>query len=153
MSRVNVTVTSDGSWFSEHNVGGYAFQIRANRVHISLWGPFKNRVQDPTEAELQSLINSLYVLKHENIKINYLTINVDCEFIVKYMFKKKKGRRERLIELSNQVSDLLDELDYSQLNIKHVKAHTKITNSRRWVNDWCDKHAKKGAKEAIILFS
>lgn len=150
MEKINVTVTSDASFYLPNRVGGFAFQIRANGIHFKKWGPFRQHIEDSTEAELKSVANALYILKEEKLKIKVLTINVDCEFIVKYMLQKKE-HKPKLQALSDQIAGYLEEIDYERLNIKHVKAHTKITNSRRWVNDWCDRHAKQGSRIATDI--
>lgn len=34
----------------------------------------------------------------------------------------------------------------NKFKYRHVKAHTSIKDSRTWVNNWCDKEAKKWMK-------
>jgi ribonuclease HI len=151
MQRMNVTISTDASFYYSHFVGGYAFQIKSDDGLIPMWGPFKDSVSNPTEAEMKALVNALYRLTLKNYKIKTLTINTDCEFIVKYMWTPNKKRRRILQKLTKKISSLLEELDYENLNIKHVKAHTKITSARSYVNDWCDKHSRLGSQIAVDI--
>lgn len=145
MDRMNVTVTSDASFYYVDKVGGYAYQIKSNDGLIRKWGPLDGKLKNPTVAELRSLWNALNRLTQEDYKIGILTINVDCEFIVKHMFTKKEGRSPAVVKMVDEISELLDKLDYDSLNIKHVKAHSEIINPRRFVNDWCDRHSRQGS--------
>lgn len=148
MNSGNITITTDASFYRRDGVGGWAFQIRGDEVFTKLWGPFKKKVESSTAAELKSLLNALSILKKKGLKIDVLTINADCEFIVKHMFTKNKKRSKVVKDLTNRVSQYLEKIDYNSLNIKHVKAHSEIINSRRMANDWCDKHAVLGSKIA-----
>lgn len=154
MERVNVTVSSDASFSYSDKVGGFAYQIKSNNGLIRKWGPFSDKIGNPTIAELRSLWNALDDLRQRNYKIQVLTINVDCEFIVKNMLDKKRDRKPEIVKMSDKIAELLEELDYNTLNIKHVKAHSEITDSRRWVNDWCDRHSRQGSMIASeILYT
>lgn len=151
MDRVNVTITSDASWYRKDKVGGWAFQIRSNDIYDKYYGPLKGHIYDATEAEMKSVLNALYLVrkKYPELKINILTINVDCEFIVKHMFNKNKKRKFRIKDLTNRISQYLEHIDYKTLNIKHVKAHTEdLSEARKFVNDWCDRHSRKGSMMA-----
>lgn len=145
MERINVTVTTDASFYLKDKVGGFAFQIKSNDCLIKMWGPLKDRVQNPTEAEMKAILNALYRLQQKGYKINILTINTDCEFIVKHMFTENENRKQIIQILTEKIRLALKALDYEQLNIKHVKAHSVINSARRFVNDWCDKHSRKGS--------
>jgi len=148
MKRVNVTITSDASFYRKDKVGGWAFQIRSKDLFEKQFGPLKGHIGDATEAEMKSVLNALYLLKtkYTDLKINILTINVDCEFIVKHMFNKNKKRKFRIKDLTNRISQYLEHIDYAKLNIKHVKAHTEdLSEARKFVNDWCDRHSRLGS--------
>ena len=143
---MNITITTDASFYVKDKVGGFAFQIRSDEGLIKLWGPLKGDIQNPTEAEMKSIINALHILVEKNYKINFLTINTDCEFIVKHMFTDKKKRKDILKELTKTISKYLNLLDYEVLNIKHVKAHTgDFSTARSRANDWCDHHSRAGS--------
>jgi ribonuclease HI len=148
MDRMNVTITTDASFFYSQKVGGYAFQINSNDGVIRKWGPLDGRIFNPTVAELRSLLNALKKLSHEAYKIEILTINVDCMFIVRRLSKGKIGKQHHVKKYSKEILKHLEELNYSDLRIKHVKAHSEITNARRYVNDWCDKRSREGCRIA-----
>lgn len=149
--RQNVTITSDASYYYQEKVGGWAFQIRHSSGVIKLYGALRGEINNPLEAELKSVLNSLHTLKSQNIKVDTLTINVDCLYIVTSLFKRNKKRNKLTEELSIKISDYLEDIDYLKLNIKHVKAHRKIEDARGYVNDWCDKHARMGSEMATKI--
>ena len=78
MERMNVTITTDASFYKKDRVGGFAYQIRSNEGLIMGWGPFKDRVTNPTEAEMKAVLNAIFKLREKNYKIDILTINIDA---------------------------------------------------------------------------
>lgn len=148
---MNVTVTTDASFYKTDKVGGFAYQIRSNKGLKKGWGPFKGKVTNPTEAEMKALITAIFTLRGLDYKIDTLTINTDCEFIVKHMFNDNEERKHIIRKLSDEISDALKTLDYKHLNIRHVKAHSTIDSRRKYVNDWCDKHCRQGSKIASAI--
>jgi ribonuclease HI len=144
MDRMNVTITTDASYFYSEKVGGYAFQINSNDGIIRKWGPLDGKIYNPTVAELRSLLNALTKVSQKDYKIAILTINVDCLFIVNSVAKGKIGKHSHVKEFSKKILNILKKLNYTDLRIKHVKAHSEITSARRYVNNWCDEHSRKG---------
>jgi ribonuclease HI len=146
---MNVTITTDASFYHAENVGGFAFQIKSNDGLIKEWGALQGKIDNPTSAELKSLLNALYMLQQKDYKISILTINTDCKFIVDSMFNVKKSWKPVTKKLVKKFKSYIDNLDYETLKIKHVKAHTgDLTNKVSWVNDWCDRKSREGSKLA-----
>lgn len=145
MKRINVTISTDGSFYLKDRVGGYAYQIKSNNGILKDWGPVDTRVSNPTEPEVIAVIHALSKLIQEDVKIHTLTINTDCEFIVRDVWNYNKTWKKVIKKLSKRLLDVLSELDYTKLNVKHVKAHSKLINNRRIANDWCDKKSREGS--------
>ena len=147
--KMNVTITTDASFYHVGKVGGFAFQIKSNDGLIKEWGALQGNLSNPTEAELKSLLNALFILQQKDYKITTLTINTDCKFIADSMFNIKDSWKPVTKKLVKKFKSYLSQLEYETLNIKHVKAHTgDLTNKVNWVNDWCDKKSRKGSKLA-----
>ena len=151
-NRENVTIVSDASYNSRNKSAGFAFQMRYGRMHLKAYGPLKGKLENPTEAEMKSVLNALHSLVKSDVKIHTLTIRTDCEFIVKHMFVEKK-RKEVFQVLISKMREYLEILDYTKLNIVHVRAHKTPENSAEYVNDWCDTHAKLGRRMAIPVWN
>jgi len=148
---MNVTITTDASFYHAQKVGGFAFQIKSNDGLIKRWGPLQGLISNPTEAEMKSLLNALFILCQKDYKISTLTINTDCKFIADNMFETKKSWKSITKKLVNEIKKYLGNLDYEKINIKHVKAHTgDLTTKVNWVNDWCDRKSREGSKLASI---
>lgn len=146
---MNVTITTDASFYHAENVGGFAFQIKSNDGLIKEWGALQGDIRNPTSAELKSLLNALYVLRQKDYKITTLTINTDCKFIADSMYNVKESWKPITKKLVKEFKKYIEELNYEKLNIKHVKAHTgDLTNKVSWVNDWCDRKSREGSKLA-----
>ena len=146
---MNVTITTDASFYNLQKVGGFAFQIKSNDGLIKKWGPLQGTISNPTEAEMKSLLNALYILRGENYKISTLTINTDCKFIADSMFNPKKSWHPITKKLVKEIKKYLDDLNYDVLNLKHVRAHTgDLSTKVSWVNDWCDRKCQEGSKLA-----
>lgn len=146
---MNVTITTDASFYHVENVGGFAFQIKSNAGLIKEWGPLQGEIANPTEAEIKALLNALYTLQQQNYEISTLTINTDCKFIADSMFNVKRSWKPITKIMVKEVKKYLKSLNYERLNIKHVKAHTgELDNKVNWVNDWCDRKCQKGSKLA-----
>jgi ribonuclease HI len=146
---MNVTITTDASFYHTGKVGGFAFQIKSNAGLIKEWGPLQGKISNPTEAELKSLMNALHMLIQKDYKISTLTINTDCKFIVDSTFNVKKSWKPVTKRLVKEFHNYIFKLNYDRLNIKHVKAHTgDLTGKVSWVNDWCDRKSREGSKLA-----
>lgn len=143
---MNVTVTTDASFYHQHKVGGFAFQIRYSDTLIKKWGPLIGKVSNPTEAELKSVLNALYIVKSKCDQVEVLTINTDCLFIVTSVFNEKKSWSTITKKLAKELRDYLSDINYKELKIKHVRAHTgDLSTNVSYVNDWCDRKSRKGS--------
>lgn len=51
----------------------------------------------------------------------------------------------REIRLKTSINGLI----MPNYELRHVKAHSKVNDARSWVNDWCDKEAKKWMRKLV----
>lgn len=137
-----ITINTDASFHPIHKVGGYAFYIVCDLFKIQKGGKFKKHPKTPQEAEIMCIGNAIATLlaQKELPKAEWLIINGDCKFGM----DKIKREEDKLSKQVNQLRQkLIARLGSSKNKFRHVKAHNGTPDARSWVNDWCDKEAKK----------
>ncbi|MCB1712422.1 MAG: ribonuclease H-like domain-containing protein [Candidatus Riesia sp.] len=150
-----VTLNADGSFYPETGKAGYAFWVSSNAGVFTSWGKLAE-AGSSEEAEMMAVINGLhYVRNHKKLQsITKIIINSDCDLIRTIMeepektlrktAEKTKRRRwltKHLIKYTNWYKG-----KHVACEFRHVKAHKGTGTPRKYVNNWCDRHAKKGAK-------
>jgi len=149
-----VTVNTDASFHIQHKVGAYAFWIVCDQGRIMKSGALKEAV-NPTDAELRCIANALHtLLKSDFVGVKKIIINSDAL----YAFEKV-GRKKPVGSPGRKVADILRKLKEKYQSerewtkpmheFRHVKAHSGTDVARKWVNDWCDKNAKKELKKLL----
>lgn len=147
-----ITVNTDASFSKEEKVAGYAFYIVCDLFKITKGGIIKSNVETPQDAEMMCMANALYsLLKQPSLpSTNLIIINSDALTTFEKIGLKKKGVGKRVAEILRQ---LRKEASYREVvmpkfEFRHVKAHNGTPDKRSFVNNWCDKEAKKWMREA-----
>lgn len=143
-----ITINTDASFNHEHKVGGYAFYIVCDLFKIQKGGRFKNHPRTPEEAEIMCIGNAIATLlaQKELPACKWLVINTDC---TGGMDKIRMQKTPLSIEVNKLWSKLIVKLGSKKNKFRHVKAHNGTPDARSWVNDWCDKEAKKWMRRAV----
>lgn len=138
-----ITINTDASYSHQKGVGGYAFYIVCDLFKIQKSGSFKHNPKSALFAEMQCIANALHTLlaQQELPKFNLLVINCDCLPAFEHISFNSKFEVGKMIFM--QLKFLRCRYEF-----RHVKAHNGIPDSRSWVNDWCDKEAKKMMRKA-----
>ena len=156
---MNVTINTDASFSHKHKAGGYAFWIVCDKGRIKSSGTLKEAL-NPQDCEMKCLANALHTLQKSEFNdgsISMIIVNSDCL----YMFEKiglGKGHPEVGKFIAKKFKSIFKNNPNERLKnkkryiLKHVKAHTNdLTQSRSWVNNWCDKEAKKAMIESVNI--
>lgn len=146
-----VTINTDASFSQKHQRGSFAFWIVSDRFKLLKSGLLRRQVSSPQIAEFRCIINAFHVLLNEDVSdVHKIIVNTDCLNVIHLIKGDKENiRRYRLASWgSNLVSTLEQMLIAKRLNpsiieMRHVKAHTDNTDARSYVNDWCDREAKR----------
>ena len=154
-----VTINTDASFNPQYKIGGYAYWIVYNGKRVKRGGLLKE-CQNSTEAEIKAIANALYRLTKTNFKdVFFIIINTDCTPAVDLITGKSKsevkGTNEAIAAIYQYISELrlansVNKTSEEYVEYRHVKAHTKATDKRSYVNDWCDKVAKDFVKLHIL---
>lgn len=137
-----VTINTDASFCPNTKAGGYAFWIKSDYFKITGANFFKDLIIGSDDAELKCIANALHTLSKYNLtakELEYLYINTDSTSAIGQIEK-------RSTELGRKIGEMIDEImtqsgTIIRYQLRHVKGHSRNTNSRSMVNKWCDKQA------------
>jgi ribonuclease HI len=149
-----ITINTDASWRERH--AGYAFWIVCDAGKIQKAGKIKKLVDNSAIAEMMCIANALHTLKHSRFsEITKVIINTDSQHCIDRLgigakFKDSSTDEclftmmEICLKLGKSIRDM-----HSIFEFRHVKAHSGKKDSRSFVNEWCDREAKKYSKELL----
>lgn len=150
-----ITINTDASFNHKQNVGGYAFYIICDTFKITKGGVFKTPPKNAQEAEMMCMANALYTLlvQPELPTTSNIVINSDCLFSFEKIGLKKNGIGKIVAQILKKVrvATSYKKSVRPKFSFRHVKAHNKTPDARSWVNDWCDKEAKKYMRIAVEM--
>lgn len=142
-----VTINTDAGFYPIEKIGSYAYWIKADGLFLKGSGVFKDACKSPLEAEFRAIINAIHILDTSGyIGITKIVFNRDNI----YTGAKKKGNFYEQM-LADKIRKLRKKCNYNDpepfYEFRHVKAHTRITAARFYVNSWCDQECKKQLRE------
>jgi ribonuclease HI len=149
MKKVRViTINTDASFNPQHKLGGYAFYIVCDLFKIQKAGMFKKPVDNSKDAEIMCIGNAISTLlaQPELPETTWLIINSDCLY---GMSDIRKSTSELAKKVNRMWAALINRTKSRHNKMRHVKAHNGTPDARSWVNDWCDKEAKKWMRIAV----
>lgn len=156
MNKVTcITINVDASFHPQEKVGGYAFWIVCSKFVIKKGGMFKTNPKNSTEAELMGIANAAYtLLKTPDLPYcRLVVVNNDCLNAHEKIGQKSNNKIGK--ETANIFKQIRGVLYYpgaqTKIHLRHVKAHSGIDDKRSYVNEWCDKEAKKWMREALKI--
>lgn len=146
-----VTITTDAGFLPFHNIGSYAYWIKADGLHLSGSGLFREAQQNAYECEMKAIINALHVLKCNGYnQIKVVIINRD---------NIRTASARKGTQLERKIYQLLKDIKRGSriynfkanekfCHFRHVKAHTKnVTDRRTKAQVWCDEQCTARLKE------
>ncbi len=150
------TITTDASYNPKYQVGGYAFWAVSNVFKITKSGVFKKKCRNPTDAEIKCIINALMVVLHGCESVSKVIVNTDSMNAIHVLTNDKYAQLYYMGGVSHNAhyraayhKVLHTAKSKAVIEFRHVKAHTENADARSWVNDWCDKEAKKAMRKAV----
>lgn len=141
-----ITINTDASFHHGFKVSGYAYYIKSDLFTFTGGGNFnKMKPKNSEEAEIMAIGNALHrLLKMENLPLSkWLVVNSDSMF---GMNKIRKASTPLGVMVSDMFIELGKRLHCKHSELRHVKSHSGVNDARSWVNEFCDKEAKKYMK-------
>lgn len=89
---MRVTIIADASFCPDTNVAGYGYWIACERGKDGGGGEMKGRVESSLIAEMQAVVNALYISIRKNLvqANDHVLLQTDCEgAILKFKTGKK----------------------------------------------------------------
>lgn len=147
------TINTDASFHPIHKVGAYAFWAVSNEFKIQKAGYLRDLCKDPTEAEINCIINAFHVIVNSNSNITKIIFNTDSKNAIsvfenqrkqihKYNLFRWKDKRKKFKGLIKHYRNITKSNRNIEVEFRHVKAHSGVKDARSYVNEWCDKNAK-----------
>lgn len=149
MKNVNcITINTDASFHPDKKIGGYAFYIICNLFKIQKAGKFKKHPKTAEEAEIMCIGNAIATLlaQKELPASTWLIINNDCQHGMNRIKKQETTLSKEVFKLW---SKLITRIGSKKNLFRYVKAHNGTPDARSYINDWCDKEAKKYMRLAV----
>lgn len=138
----NCTITTDISLDEKLQVATYAFWISTNHGYFTMTGILKAKTNSTTHAETAAIGNALsfVIQKFGEGYFDNVRVNTDSKGAKHAIDIRKKGIGESVHALCSRAG--------KDFRIVHVKGHTSKKQPRYYVNNWCDKQARKALNEA-----
>lgn len=147
------TVITDASFYSGSGrrkstspgaVGGWAAWIRIDGRPDAIkgYGVIKS-CSDSNVAEMYAALNGIWLAANSGAK--EILVRTDNSTVIGLIHGKVKAAwLVKLWKTALEDADLL----HIKLQGRHVKGHGEIIDPASYVNDWCDRHAKKAMMAA-----
>lgn len=148
---MNLTINTDASFHPDHKVGGFAFWMVCDTGRHKQSGPL-NSVGNSTEAESMAIANALHVLLNSKVPgVTKIIINTDSKNSITFIKKRAKVGTPYKIAylLIRKLKQKYNVPGGLKCEFRHVKAHSGKDDKRSWVNDWCDREAKKEMRKLV----
>lgn len=145
-----VTINTDASFCGETKIGAYAFYLRSNTFLLKKSGVFREKCATSTDAEFKCIINATKVCLQQDKSITRLIINTDCKTSIAALtgLMTNKKSIKRYAPLVAMFEKLVKKYNV-EVSLRWVKGHAGNIDARSYVNEWCDKEAKKQLRSKI----
>lgn len=140
---VRATVICDASWCPNTRSGGWACWVNINyddggHSRVTRSGIFRHRARSSNHAEQMACLNGIFLAYSYGARD--ILVQTDCLNLVTSQGSTTHPKSMREYEDAHNKY-------WSDANItwRHVKGHNlgTVQDRRTWVNDWCDKNAKR----------
>lgn len=137
-----LTINTDASFCQQTKAGGFAFYIICDSFKIKESGKFTDVSTDPSDAEIKALANAfLHLTNLENLPlVRTIIINTDSTNAIKAitdgMVTPTAMKAHKLLSRVMELTGCKD------ARFRWVKSHTRGSDRRTHVNNWCDEQAK-----------
>jgi len=155
-----VTINTDASY--REGCAGYAFWIVCDAGKIQKAGRIQGKTLGSVQSEMMCIANAIYTLKHSKFKgVNKVIVNTDSLTSINYLVGESKFKSEsplgcaidearfNMMEVCMKFGKSIRDIS-TMFEFRHVKAHSGKKDSRSYVNEWCDKEAKKYCKQSYL---
>lgn len=146
-----VTLMTDASHCQQTGAAGFGFWCVSNRGKLAGGKPLNGKIKDSYEAEAKGVANSLVIGFRSGIiqQGDTVIIQLDNIGVVFGINGKLKKKRKDVKEVLRFINNFKTQNNLS-IECRHVKGHSKKTESRFSANKHCDRLAKQQMKMARL---
>lgn len=145
-----VTVMSDASFDHITQASGYGVWAKSQRGNYQAGGNFKGQPRAAAEAEAMAVTVALFAAVRWGVAApgDKIIMQSDCQMVIDAHNGKMK-RAKRHTQLFTTVDWTKQFLEENNLTIefRHVRAHVPKEGKRNYINNVCDKLAKKAMRK------
>jgi len=143
---VNVTIYTDASWNEQST--GVAYWCRSDLGRLVGSKGIATGIANVQEAEALAVLFALRAVKASWPGFHFYIINVDNSSVIGAL----RQARPLSTDMGRKIiSTCRMYLGHQKCSVKHVKAHTKGTDVRSYLNDQCDRLSKQARRQSLIL--
>lgn len=140
-----ITINTDAGF--KDNRGTFAYYIRSDKGVISNFGVCNPLLYDNSSAEMDAILRALKsILERPELCFHSDIVHINTDSMVAiYTFKSdfcNNHYKEQFNEFK-RLENILTKTYHLKVQMKHVKAHTGISDNRSLANRWCDMKARE----------
>lgn len=150
--RYSMTINTDASFDPETKTAGWAYWIKSHDQLFKDSG-YMGRVDNPSIAELVTIGKAVDKVREfvqsewgENFPEDQIKLYINTDSTWSISAIEGRFRKSKHMSFVRAIQHKLGDFD---IEARHVKAHKHTETARHWVNDWCDKQAKKQLRAAL----
>lgn len=121
----SATVIADASFCPDTRAGGWACWVSHQGPAVKKAGRFHRLPKNSTEAEAWALLNGIWYAAR--LGATHILGQSDCKMAMVSIERRKSYKG----------------IPFEELVLRHVKGHSRRTEPRFYVNNWCDREARK----------
>lgn len=137
-----VTIYTDASHLPNTKKATYAFWMRWQYGRVIKSGKFKDDIADSFRAEIRCILNAIYTAKKQVSNLQGIYLITDCKPAIN-LLRDRNNKPETLLKFAPEIV-VYDAITKGlTIKFKHTKAHLGGKNIQSYINEQCDKLAKK----------
>jgi ribonuclease HI len=144
------TVNTDASVNTHSGRAGYAYWITGEDIGGKILRIVETEAgyqKDVNLAEVEAIHRALQRIPGSGMVFDMLVVNSDSRIALTLLSHDTKPTRfkSELWEAVGDTRELLGSFGVP-VKFKHVRAHSTNTDTRSWVNQWCDRESRQARK-------
>ena len=144
-----ITLFTDAGYCPIIRRGSFAAWAKADGGTMREHGVLQGELETAGVAEARAVVNGLFLAtrKFRPEPSSRVIVASDCEEAMKALTNALTPKAMK--RHADAVAHFQRICDRHQLSVsfRHVKGHSVLTDTRRWVNRWCDKACTRALKE------
>ena len=145
-----VTLYTDASWIEDH--GSWAFWAKADSGRLTQTGMLPKEINGSFQGEIYAICQGMHKVLKRWPATKGFYICSDSKAAMGFLSnpKKEKSRSGKIYsDVEQRLKTAFDKMVVDkEILMRHVKGHKSGKKSIRfWLNNWCDKQARKTRKE------